>query len=587
MKIYVNNFKGMAPKIPSRLKHDNFADFTSNTDTSTGDILPFAHYDGTFSLPSQVPSAAKCFFKWRFKDKDYWWGSTQYDRVNAVFISIPDVSTDRQQCYWMPDGDTMHVCEGADMLTQVGTIQGDSVIAGIPQPQGMTMEVTGSPQAGTIPTSHSYVITFARNWADGIVDEGPASANVTTSTGASVVDVYPGQSVVIKDISGMNAFGNDGTQQIRVYRSETTSTGTARYYLAATAIYPEATPPSTKYTIIDNMLTTGPALTDMNNYAIPGGAHSFIALANGYYAAAKDSTIYVSNYNRPYAYPRKYSVTISESVVGLGSFGNTIVACTNSEPVLITVSDPANPIVKAMQDPLPCLSKHSIVSTSQGVMYACPTGVALISSDTPKIITSQLFSERDWDKLNPADMQFAYIGKTLYIFSRSSTQILYTLDFSEYAYNSLYNQLTSPGLTNHTTSNPNVVNTWWDPNARRLYVKYTNSSSVSVYTTDVTSTKPGMWSWTSRTFVSAQGAWRPVAAKVNQEGNCTLTVYLDGKTIFSKLITGSKVVKLPAGYTGTELQFKLDMAASSADNTVHSVTIASSMVECLEGAESK
>ena len=43
----------------------------------------------------------------------------------------------------------------------------------------------------------------------------------------------------------------------------------------------------------------------------------------------------------------------------------------------------------------------------------------------------------------------------------------------------------------------------------------------------------------------------------------------------------------PADNTETELQYKLDMAASSACNAVNSVTIALSMVECLEGAESK
>ena len=585
MKIFVNNFKGMAPKIPTRMKQDNFADLALNTDTSTGDITYDPHFGGTYTLPSQVPSDAKSFFKWTFRDNDYWWGSSTHDKVGAVFISIPDSDTGRQQCYYLPDGDTMRVCEGADLLTQVGTIAGDSVVAGIPQPEGMTMSVTGTAQPNTVPSSHSYVITFSREWAGTVRDEGPASANVLTPAGSAVVDVYPGQSVVISNISNMNAFGNDGTRMIRVYRSETTSSGVARYYLAATQTYAENTPPTSKFTITDNMVYKGEALGEMNNFAIPGGAHSFIALSNGYYAAAKDNTIYISTYNRPFAFPRKYSVVLNETIVGLGSFGNTIVACTKSEPVLITVSDPANPIVKAMQDPLPCLSKHTIVSTSQGVMYACPAGVVLINSDIPKIITSQVFSGLNWKELNPADMRFAYIGKILYIFNKYSSYS-YSFDFTEYSYNSLYNQLTSPGLTKHDNLSGYTINTWWDPDTRNLYIKNPTSSTVSIYTTDFSRSFPIAWTWKSHTFVSAKGAWRPVVAKINQDGTTTLTIWLDGKQIFSKPISGTKLVKLPAGYTGTELQFQL-YCSEQIPKPVHSVTIASSMVECLEGAESK
>ena len=93
MKIFVNNFKGMAPKIPTRMKQDNFADLALNTDTSTGDITYDPHFGGTYTLPSQVPSDAKSFFKWTFRDNDYWWGSSTYDKVGAVFISVPDSDT--------------------------------------------------------------------------------------------------------------------------------------------------------------------------------------------------------------------------------------------------------------------------------------------------------------------------------------------------------------------------------------------------------------------------------------------------------------------------------------------------------------
>lgn len=587
MKLYVNNFKGFAPKVPSRNKPTNFADMATNVDLSTGDITCWDHLGTTMtSLPSGVPSGAKCFFKWRFKGTDYWWGSTTYDRVNMSAISIPDSTSGREQLYWLADGGNLMVCEGQDLIDKnLKTIAARSILAGIDKPKPIIqLEVTGTPITGSQPTAYTYVVCFARAWADGIADIGPASepAHEKITTSMSVTR-YPGQNVQVTNITGMNASGYN-TNRAYIYRSVVSSSGLASFEYAGEASFAVETPPSTVVSFTDVFNAYGLPLTSLSNNALPQGAHSFISLNNGLYCAAKDSTVYVSNLNRPYAFPQEYSVTISDEIVALGSFGNTVVALTTNAPVLITISDPNNPIVRPMQDPLPCVSKWSVVSTSKGVMYASTTGVMLLSTDAPKNITQQLYDTAQWSDQDPSDHYYTFFGNTLYMFHKNMSGYE-TLSFDEFAYSTLYNQLSSSGLIYHNDLPYYMGAGWWDSDTQTYYVKPSTYNRLYQFKMFPQKLQTETCTWRSKIFVSAVGAWRPAVIKINQESTCTCQVYLDGVQIFNQNISGRTPVKLPAGYTGTELYFVLTIPSNYDTNVIHSVTIAPSLVECVEGGQ--
>ena len=591
MKLYVNDFKGFAPKIPSRNKPDNFADLVQNADLDTGDIRCWDHRAADISLPPQVKYNAISMFKWRFNNKDYWWSSSASDQVGCASIQIPDSTSGREQMYWLQNGGTLMVCEGADLLTQTGNIEGDSVIAGFTKPATPTLTVQGTATPYSTPSTYSYVVCAVREWNDGIVDVGPASDPAeNTVTHQMSVTVYPGQTVLVGNIKGVNAHGNCGANAYYIYRSMSSSTGKSSYGTINRVTFPEGTSPSTVFTYTDTFgETSRTPLESLYNTELPSGAHSFLSLQNGLYCAAKDATIYVSVLNRPYAFPQDYQITLGDNIIRLGCFGNTVVALTDSEPVLITISDPANPIVKPLQDPLPIVSGTSCISTSRGVLYSSPIGVILISNDAPQNLTSKIYDLQQWTDTGPSQHSFAYFGSKLYMFNRGQTAYK-TLDFNEYSYNSLYANLTNSGLVDNTDFGYFACG-WWDPDTQTYYIHKQNSYTLACFKMYPQGQFYNNVTWRSKTFVSAQGAWRPAAMKINQtcrDGStcyCNVQVVLDGKTIFNKQVTGQTPVKLPAGYTGTELYFIITINATAKPLAqIHSVTIASSMVELLEGA---
>ena len=582
MKVFVNNFKGHAPKIPTRNLPTNFAEYAENVDVSTGDIRLAQHRLPNISAGS---TSYNSFFKWTFNNKDYWHFSPS-DHVSGIEVPILDNSGSRSHLYYLEDGGTLYVVEGNDLPTTPTTssISNQKVVAGLSKPTRPRLGIGGTPTGDSV-TSVSYVVCFGRAWANGILDIGPASdpAFVVGSANDTTIDVRPGQTVTVAGFSGANAGGREACNTVLLFRSVTTSWGSSTYQLVANQLIDTTSaPPTREFTIIDNMGSPqGITLPEHSNTALPTGASGFISLNNGLYCAYKGSTLYVSNLNRPYAFPQEYTVTIQDKIVGVGAYGNTAVLLTDSAPVLVTISDPTNPVVRPMQDPMPCMSKRSIVSTSKGVMYASDRGIILLSSSAPQNVTQNIYDAVAWKALNPNNMICNFMGNSLYMFHADMTYYE-LMNFDEYSFNSLYATLTDSGTVRHM---PNLSGgcraTFWDKETSSLFVASMSSpGTLQRYSVAPTGTYDSSGTWTSKVFVSAQGDWCPAAIKISSTSALTTKVMLKGITIFNGSVPANKPYRLPAGYTGDELQFSLTIPSGAA---VHSVTIASSMTELLEG----
>lgn len=635
MKLTFQQFSGIAPCIAPRLLPATLAQEALDVKLWSGELRP--HYADT--IIKYIPSTTQSIYRYKWKNKKYnWLGWTK--SVNVVKGPVYDDENNR--IYLMVNDGTGFLVTDSSLLEDrdyINGLESKAYAVAIPEPGQSDIWISGGTGSGDI-ESRSYVYCYVRQWPDGTIDVGKSSGPLKNLSDKSryTVDVRPGQVVdmsMVDPIAHANGIGA-GINKIYIYRSEVTSAGQALYSYVD------------QFDVNTNRVTNNPAAVWVANgsyykysdskpntslgEACPSiywdapvtGLKGLVSLQNGLFAAYKDSTIYVSDWNAPHAWPYEHTVTIDYPIVGLGSFGNTIVVCTEAAPVLITVTDPTKPTTRAIQENCPCVSAGSIVSTRNGVIFASTNGLVLINSASPTFITEKIITQDEWLPLHPESLQAAFLNNTYYGFFTNPTEKAagFLFDLDSYTYSTVYNSIVSSGMV--YTSQPTKI-VYNDVEQSQLYVCYPleNKTQYSLNSFGTDSRINKSFRWRSKVNVSPQGLFTLSCAQVNftklsslkpeppvwegrlagsalgmvyvnkqpVNGWCkTNTIelydktvfnyYVDGKLRLTKNIVDSKPFRLPSGFRGETVEIEL-----KSNSHVHSVILASSMGELVEGEQ--
>lgn len=635
MKLTFQQFSGIAPRIAPRLLPATLAQEALDVKLWSGELRP--HYADT--IIKYIPSTTQSIYRYKWKNKKYnWLGWAK--SVNVVKGPVYDDENNR--IYLMVNDGTGFLVTDSSLLENrdyINGLENKAYAVAIPEPGQSDIWVSGGTGSGDI-ESRSYVYCYVRQWSDGTIDVGKSSGPLKNSSDRSryTVDVRPGQVVdmsIVDPIAHANGIGA-GINKIYIYRSEVTSAGQALYSYVD------------QFDVNTNRVTNNPAAVWVSNgsyykysdskpntslgEACPSiywdapvtGLKGLVSLQNGLFAAYKDSTIYVSDWNAPHAWPYEHTVTIDYPIVGLGSFGNTIVVCTEAAPVLITVTDPTKPTTRAIQENCPCVSAGSIVSTRNGVIFASTNGLVLINSASPTFITEKIITQDEWLPLHPESLQAAFLNNTYYGFFTNPTEKAagFLFDLDSYTYSTVYNSIVSSGMV--YTSQPTKI-VYNDVEQSQLYVcsPLENKTQYSLNSFGTDSRINKSFRWRSKVNVSPQGLFTLSCAQVNftklsslkpeppvwegrlagsalgmvyvnkqpVNGWCkTNTIelydktvfnyYVDGKLRFTKTVVDSKPFRLPSGFRGETVEIEL-----KSNSHVHSVILASSMGELVEGEQ--
>ena len=636
MKLTFQQFSGIAPRIAPRLLPATLAQEALDVKLWSGELRP--HYAD--EILQYIPSNIQSIYRYKWKNQTYnWLGWAK--SVNVAKGPVYDDENNR--IYLMVNDGTGFLVTDSSLLEDRdywNGLESKAYAVAIPEPGQSDIWVSGGTGSGDI-ESRSYVYCYVRQWADGTIDVGKSSAPLKNSSDRSryTVDVRPGQVVDMSMVDPLvHANGaNVGINKIYIYRSEVTSAGQALYSYVD------------QFDVNSNRTTNNPAavwVADGGYYkysdskpntslgeACPSiywdppvtGLKGLVSLQNGLFAAYKDSTVYVSDWNAPHAWPYEHTVTIDYPIVGLGSFGNTIVVCTEAAPVLIVVQDPTNPTTKAIQENCPCVSADSIVNTRNGVIFASQNGLVLINSTSPTFITEKLITQDEWLPLHPESLKGAFLNNTYYGFFTNPTDTAagFIFDLDSYTYSTVYNSIVSSGMV-YTTQPAKVV--YNDIEQTQLYVCYPleNGTQYSLCSFASDSRINKSFRWRSKINVSPQGLFNLSAARVMMtsqssqkenehiwEGKLTgsslaarvmdgepingwcktneleladatvFNYYVDGELKYSREVKDSKPFRLPSGFRGETIEVEVKSNAY-----IHSITLASSMGELVEG-ESK
>lgn len=604
MNITIDKFKGTAPKIEPRLLSSDYAQVSTNIRYDSGAMLPIKKFNNIAVAPTDIDVYS--VYKYKLTPTTDKW---LYFDTNITLAKDP-LYNNADNRIIISGMEAPRIFDNAIATTNNTLTADNTYLLGIPVPATPTMAVTA---AGTSAfESRAYVVQYDRVWSDEKIDQGPLSAPAVTAGGLYYVDCTSNGTVTISGIA--DAPSGCGITHITISRSGTTHQDSAFHFVRTFSIsaakagsVPGVTwnSGSSTFTVADSALAAdlGPACINQDYIGPDVNMKGIIQISSGMLAGFCDNYVCFSEPYQCHAWPDHYKVAIDSPVVGIGYFGDMVVVCTNAEPYIIHITDPANAIAFPIKEFAPCISAEGIVSYRDAVVYPSEAGFIRIDRLGVANLTQSIADIHDMKDFDMNIVRATGLGSYYYV---------------------LY--ITSAGQTKMLTLNmqdPSLGFGACDKNIRCMYADFESASLYCVYKNELNIQYLGEYDsgtgyehavWRSKIFSLSEDTVNFSAARVRSELseintggidystlkfgiNCcgynvkpvngissgsisdglTFMLFVDGSLVFSKNISNSKPFRLPAGYIGKDVEI---MIVGNAP--VYRVDLASSITELAE-----
>jgi hypothetical protein len=418
---------------------------------------------------------------------------------------------------------------------------------GVPAPAtGCTAVLSGvADDAESVAESRFYVITYV----DIFGAEGPPSPI------SNEVEWRQGQTVNLNSIPGAPV-GNYNITNKRIYRTNTGSTGTAYQLVAEIAIGPTTANDAVSSVNLGEIIET--ANYDQPNASMIG----LTALPNGYFAGFYGNTLCLSVPGQPHAWPIEYRLNTAYDIVGLSVLGTSIIVMTEGSPYVASGVHPASTTLEELDVHQGCVSKRSIVSFGDYVLYASPDGLVGINGGGAKLLTEGLFLPEDWRNVFNNSNDFTVVNAAnwegLYLYTRSdSTGVNFVI---------------SPGagpelgLVTYTT----VADAFhYDKESDLLYIG--ENGNISIWNGE-SGASDLTYTWRSKDFYTDSPVNFCWARVVANSYPVTLDVYGDDTLLHSTLVQDDSPFRLPGDNKYT--RHKFEFSSTDPDREVVRVVMA-------------
>ncbi|WP_067070434.1 hypothetical protein [Roseateles chitosanitabidus] len=281
---------------------------------------------------------------------------------------------------------------------------------GLPAPASApTLAASGGSSTADL-EDRAYVYTYV---SDHDEESGPSPAGK--------VKCRADDTVAITSLAAAPA-GSYGINRIRVYRTETGSSGqTAYFFLREIASSSSSTSDDNR--ALGEVL---PSLTWVPAPGVPqGGALNITEptlqfltpLWNGMMAGISGREIRFCEPYIAYAWPMQYGLTPADvTPVAMAAYGSTLVVATNGRPVVCTGGSPDAMDESPVEFLQACVSPASMVSVGHGVAWASPDGLAYLGAAGPQLLTARSLAREDWQALAPETIIGAFFEGRYYGF---------------------------------------------------------------------------------------------------------------------------------------------------------------------------
>lgn len=355
MIIRLAGFMGESPRTIPRLLPDTMAQQAYNTKLENGALKPIHRARLDKRLDAQAQTIFLHQGKWIAWDQvvDVVRGPVAEDRLYFTGDGVPKI---------MVDGETMNLA--------------------IPAPTGKPVATV----SGTPSEELSSTILYAYTWVTSLGEESEPSP---LSEG---VEWSPGLPVTVRGFS--QPPDNRRVTSMRIYRSQTSSTG-------ATDLYFIAERPAGVGDFLDDGLDLVEPIPSTDFNPPPDELQGITALPNGILAAFAGKRLYFSEPYYPHAWPEKYVLTTDYEIVGLGAFGSSVAIMTTGTPYIASGTAPENMVMEKLELNLPCINARGIVDLGYSVAYPSHLGLVSISSNGANVVTNGVLTRDQWLQMNP------------------------------------------------------------------------------------------------------------------------------------------------------------------------------------------
>ena len=439
MKISLNTFQGIRPKIDPELLSNNEAQIATNVKLHKGTLRPW-HNEAKDSDLEENTLTRTIFL---FRDT-YWLEFT----ADVDIVRAPIANDTAYKLYYTGDGIPKKT-NSALAITGSGAMPINYYPLSLPSPK--PAPTAGAPGAGGTGDARAvtYVWTIVSNWSEESLPS-PASNVVSPKQSQSVAlsgmtlgwqasTAYTAGEFVIPSAANGKIYKcvtagtsgamepiwettldgdqydntatwrcfDDNTTYKRIYRLNTGDEFGSYQYLTQIAVADVAYTDTTADTDLGEALETetwDPPLDELTGLTYMG---------NGILAAFNGKDVYFCDPYHPWAWPTDYMITLTSTIVSIKSVGgSTLVILTETIPYIVIGTDPASMIPTPMTDSKPCVSKRGTVSATISdesamkgqVVYPAPDGLIMIDGTTARVITKNYYDHEEWDELHPETM---------------------------------------------------------------------------------------------------------------------------------------------------------------------------------------
>lgn len=355
-------FSGEVPRLQPRQLPDTGAQYSLDCRLENGALVPVNERRFVEDLSTLGLTDIKTIYL--FKNKWLAW-------QNVVNAAPGPVATDR--LYYTGDGVPK---------MRVGSTVYDLKLAAPTAALSGSLSGSGSGDVTTL----LYVYTR-------VTDFGEESEPSPVS---NEINWQPGKTVTLTGFAAAPA-GRNFTKQ-RIYRSQTSESGTGLYLIA------ERADSASNYADVVDLAAINDPLPSLDWNPPPDNLAGLIALPNGMMAAFAGKELCFSEPFRPHAWPEKYRLTTDYDIVALGAYGTSLVVATTGTPYIAQGTAPENMIMERIETNLPCINPRSMVDLGYAVAYASHEGLVVVAQGAARVVTDNIMTRGQWLRTNPGIM---------------------------------------------------------------------------------------------------------------------------------------------------------------------------------------
>lgn len=545
-----NVFSGMKPALALHLLEQGQAEKAVNCLLESGEIRPL----GGPGFVDYVPGKAATIF--RYCDEWLIW-------PERVTLREGPIAGDSKKRIYGTDA------QGAFVFCSEDETEANSLVnryaLGVPAPVAApAVAVSGTPEDGAEIVSRAYVYTLVSD----LGEEGPPSAP------SQNVEVQKGQTVTI---AGMNssAAGYRPVSLMRIYRT-VTGTETTEFQFVSEVQAGESSYTDTK---VDSDLAE--VLPSRYWIPAPEGLSGLTALPGNMFAGFKGNEIFLSEPGYPHAWPDGYSMSVPHRIVAMEAAGNTLVVLTEANVHTITVDDPALAVPSKLDGYLPCTSAAGVAASPLGVIFPSLDGLYLVEPGAaPRRLTSGVFTEKDWRKLQPETFNAVWYAGQYICFHAPSNGFVFnpsSLLLSNLGFHCKALAVEPEGRLLHVAYpvvNRTAICLWdgseftlrsqWVSGEMRVREPINMEAAVLVADYDSAPEYPFLKEELQYSCLGSEGAGSVCLGGDSQsiyrnlpKGEVHFVLKADGREVYFKKVTGPEPFILPAGYLATRFQMEI------------------------------